>query len=844
MEEKEFTVVVHRGTNIEELEKELTSEQGSSTVPARRVNIANTRKGSTRQTHFALTQEEADILLTDDRVLTVQIPAEKRTDIDMHHNISQTGVFWKTSSDSGNYQNWGLKRINSQTLNFGGSGAPTDANPTVFTQSYDGTGVDIVIQDSGIEANHPEWQDANGVTRLQQINWYTESGISGTQSANHYRDYDGHGTHCAGIAAGKTFGWAKNAKIFAQKLNGLEGTGDSGTGISITNAFDTIRQWHKNKSGANANRPTVVNMSWGYGWNRTPAGITNGNYRGSAWNFATDYSSNSATLYSAVGFTIPLYGSGTYTRVPIRVADVDADIQEMVDAGIHITIAAGNQLFKIDTPAGADWNNTIYRSSTASNEYYHRGSSPYDDECYIVGNIDSGLVSGLDHRAFSSNTGPGTNIWAPGSDIMSACSNINDKNGQDYYPDSNFKQCNIGGTSMAAPQVAGVCALFLQRYGYDKTPAELKTLIQAQSTNIIYDSGNADDYDDTNTIHGSPNRLLFNQLNSEPMSVTGPFTINGPFTLSQSYTEPAYQLSRSADSASEGTAFTITLSTLNVPSGTSVPYTITGVTSADINGASLTGNFVVGSSDVLTVNVTADESTEGTETFTIALNNGRASNSVLINDTSLDTTYSLSVLSSNINEGQYATFQLSTTGLAQGTLVPYTVTGISSADIGGGSLTGNFTINSLGNATALYYLTDDLTTEGTETMTMTLDNGQASASVTINDTSVGFVPDYTINVTATGASAYILSGGDRNGAVSGNNPTLAFNNGDKVRFSNNVSGSHPLYIKTVQGTGTGNGASGVTGQGTATVDWTIGSTGTFYYQCTSHNSMNNTITVS
>ena len=42
MEEKEFTVVVHRGTNIEELEKELTSEQGSSTVPARRVNIANT----------------------------------------------------------------------------------------------------------------------------------------------------------------------------------------------------------------------------------------------------------------------------------------------------------------------------------------------------------------------------------------------------------------------------------------------------------------------------------------------------------------------------------------------------------------------------------------------------------------------------------------------------------------------------------------------------------------------------------------------------------------------------------------------------------------------------------
>ena len=843
MEEKEFTVVVHRGTNIEELEKELTSEQGSSTVPARRVNITNARKGSTRQTHFALTQQEADILRTDDRVLTVQIPAEKRTDIDMHLNISQTGVFWKTSSDSGNYQNWGLKRINSPTLNFGGSGAPTDANPTVFTQSYDGTGVDVVIQDSGIEANHPEWQDANGVSRLQQINWYTESGISGTQSANHYRDYDGHGTHCAGIAAGKTFGWAKNARIYAQKLGGLEGTGDAGTGISITNAFDTIRLWHKNKSGANANRPTVVNMSWGYGYNATSY-PSNGVYRGTAWNFATDYSSNANTLWGAVGYVRKLYGNGTYTRVPSRVTDVDADIQEMVDAGIHITIAGGNQLFKIDTPAGADWDNTVFRSSTNSQHYYHRGSSPYDDECYIVGNIDSGLVSGLDHRAYSSNTGPGTNIWAPGSNIMSACSNTNDKGGQDYYPDSNFKQCNIGGTSMAAPQVAGVCALFLQRYGYDKTPAELKTLILAQTKNVIYDSGAADDYDDTNTIHGSPNRLLFNQFNSEPMSVTGPFTINGPFTVSQSYTEPAFQLSRSATSANEGTAFTITLATLNVASGTSVPYTITGVTSADINGASLTGNFVVGSSDVLTVNVTADELTEGTETFNIALDNGRASNSVVINDTSETTTYSLSVLSSPIDEGNYATFQLSTTGLAQGTLVPYTVTGITSADIGGGSLTGNFVINSIGNATALYYLTEDELTEGTEVMTLTLDNGQASAAVTITDTSVGFVPDYTITASASGSSAYILSGADRNGVVSGSNPTLAFNNGDKVRFTNNVSGGHPLWIKTVQGTGTGNGASGVSGQGSATVEWTIGSSGTFYYQCQFHNAMNNTITVS
>ena len=55
------------------------------------------------------------------------------------------------------------------------------------------------------------------ISRVQQIDWYTASGLSGTQSANFYRDRDGHGTHCAGIAAGKTYGWAKRVQMFMLK---------------------------------------------------------------------------------------------------------------------------------------------------------------------------------------------------------------------------------------------------------------------------------------------------------------------------------------------------------------------------------------------------------------------------------------------------------------------------------------------------------------------------------------------------------------------------------------------------------------------------------------------------
>jgi hypothetical protein len=83
---------------------------------------------------------------------------------------------------------------------------------------------------------------------------------------------------------------------------------------------------------------------------------------------------------------------------------------------------------------------------------------------------------------------------------------------------------------------------------------------------------------------------------------------------------PTYSLSRSAASVDEGQSFTITLETTNVTDGTLVPYTITGVSSADINGASLSGNFTVNSNTAsLVVNTTADSLTEGNETFTITL---------------------------------------------------------------------------------------------------------------------------------------------------------------------------------------------------------------------------------
>ena len=353
-------------------------------------------------------------------------------------------------------------------------------------------------------------------SRVQLLDWGQYSG-SVTQSANHYRDYDGHGTHCAGTAVGLNYGWGKNARIYSQKLSGLEGSGDSGTGISITYAFDVITAWHNAKPIdpiTGVKRPTIVNMSWGYSSGYTPSNVSAFSYRGVTYNSGNDSNLlNAANQLSAYGFYQYLT-SGGY-RVPLRVSSVDTNIQEMIDAGIHVCVAAGNNRFKADLSGGLDYNNTV---STPTVRSYHRGSSPTDDEAISVGSLGYAVGSLTEEtKSLFSTTGPGVDIYAAGEYIISATSTTNKFSAPSYYGNASFKQTNISGTSMASPQVCGLGALHLQANPH-WTPAQLKDRLIKDTEARLQDGGLTAYSTHTNIMGGNNRIMLSRYANAVPFS--------------------------------------------------------------------------------------------------------------------------------------------------------------------------------------------------------------------------------------------------------------------------------------------------------------------------------------
>ncbi|KAI9779184.1 MAG: hypothetical protein M1816_003663 [Peltula sp. TS41687] len=267
-----------------------------------------------------------------------------------------------------------------------------DTSKMDFTYNFDdagllGKGVDIYVLDSGLNIDH------------QAFGGRAKMGFSkdGPNDLNANSDGSGHGTHAAGIAAGSMVGVASAANVIGVKILGASG---SGTSADAVKGLDYVIKQHDQRKKEPGFVGSVASLSW---------------------------------------------------SLPSRSPVVDQIINSAIDAGIHVSVAAGNR--------GDD----ACKATPSANG--GAGSDGNGGKAVTVGSINpNDVVSDF------SNTGQCVDVYAPGEGIIST------------WIGSDNAVNTLAGTSMACPFVTGLMAYLIARDSrLAQSPALMKETLTSAS---------------------------------------------------------------------------------------------------------------------------------------------------------------------------------------------------------------------------------------------------------------------------------------------------------------------------------------------------------------------------
>ena len=515
----EWIVTLHNKEDLESFYEDMETPGGNLFIPNRAVDVANRRLIS-RNTHYMLTHEEAQLLKADDRVWDVELA--EIIDITTRpagYKIT-SGQFDKNWFSDVNDKNWGLLRQSesSNRANWGDDGTSTITADVTFTAS--GKNVDVVIFDGHMDPAHPEFAinpDGSGGSRVIQYNWFQNNIGSGTGTyvytpyvdlANADRTADNnHGCHVAGTVAGNTQGWARDANIYNISVYSTNPNMGS-VGLSSATYWDYVRAWHNTKAinpETGRRNPTITNHSYGssitIGSNNF-GNVTRVNYRGVDFNPGRDLT---VAEMQARGF----YATSLAPSIPYYFTSRIADIQDAMNDGIIVVAAAGNDYWKIVDNTDQDYNNTYEATYFGTNYtwYLNRGTGSVAgyEPVITVGAVSNNK---LENKATFSNCGNQVDVFASGEAIQSSLHTgaANDPRNTSY------QLGKYQGTSMASPQITGILALLAESWP-SMTQSEAQAwLINNANIDQMLDT-QTDDSMDTSSLQGAPNLFArwFNQ---------------------------------------------------------------------------------------------------------------------------------------------------------------------------------------------------------------------------------------------------------------------------------------------------------------------------------------------
>ena len=808
-----------------------------------------------RNTHYYLTDEQAETIRQDSRVLAVQLTPEElgiKPTIKSFYNSTEyniQGTFDKSGTNNGtaaNYRQWAhLHSAGSTSQRAKGTwtiGQVTDNNGVNIYN--DGKHVDVVICDDFIGRDCEEfYSPSTGQNRFVQFEWFNDlntyvtsiddDGVTPLSGQYPYVDNAGntdyHGTHVAGTVAGQWYGWAREANIYG--INAV-GTADVGSLL----LFDYLRAFHRYKPinpETGKRNPTITNHSWGYGYDLTDNGydagtnIPLGNLNWIEWNGVTYSASNpNPSGWTWEGIEADFGVREAVGTIPAHYAALNADIEDAIEDGIVVIAAAGNENYYIAEEGDPEWNNRMDLQGISGWIYMNRGGSPSGTRGLI--NVGS-LQPDNNKRSTFTNYGPGIDVFAPGSDIHSSFNNQG-------TPDPKYSQgtgnyfASISGTSMASPQVCGLIAL---------AASGKERFTQSDAIAIIDRFGKAGDMTfDVNPVGSSTFTLFFDASTNSAYTVTGTDRV----TTHSSASNPPIVI-REGDTLELRQPYGYSYSTLDGVSAVpnAATYDIT-TTSPSYSYYTLSGTDRLGAVSGNDVTVTVNEG----DTINFNLSNVDSVHPFYIRNAAGNTNVSSPAAT---NQGGTGNVTVSWTPTTAGTY-SY-ICGNHS------SMKGTITVQSA--APEHYRMTvGDRVLDGSQGSqddpTINVEQGDAldieltadfsSHPIYLKDSSNVNIP----NVNNQGATQPFQTIGwspancpapGTYKYVCGNHPNMS---GDIVVHPQGNYYNHPLYLQTAQGTGGVNLVSGVTGQGAysnESLEWTApaGSAGTYYYQCGNHAAM-------